>query len=123
MTDTDRTCEVCSQPITGRADKRYCGGRCRLVMFHARRWANRDEEPRPPRMCEWCVNWLPEDAHPRRLYCNNACKQAYYRTCGGPPITAAELAGIGALVTGEMQRLAADRVVTGQTQRLAGDDQ
>ena len=32
-----RVCEVCKKPITGRAEKRVCSGRCRIIACRARR--------------------------------------------------------------------------------------
>jgi predicted nucleic acid-binding Zn ribbon protein len=32
-----RTCGVCGKPIKGRAEKRYCSGKCRIIACRARR--------------------------------------------------------------------------------------
>lgn len=35
-TNSDRTCQLCEQPFTGRADARYCSTRCRVAAHRAK---------------------------------------------------------------------------------------
>lgn len=35
--------------------------------------------------------------HPLTRFCSGACRQKYYRECGGPPIPAEDLAALGSL--------------------------
>lgn len=36
--------------------------------------------PDEPRWCSWCGASIPEDAHPRRLFCGKGCNNAYFNS-------------------------------------------
>lgn len=97
--------QYCDAELTGRADQKYHSAACRVAAHRESRSDPREYDGDGTlRRCEWCEQPIP---YPRQLnplarYCSNAHKQAYYRECGGPPISAADLAGLAEALRGEV---------------------
>jgi hypothetical protein len=80
-----------------RSTARYCCGACR-VAEHRRQARNRVLDQRKDRACLMCETVVIDFwERPDKNFCSNACRQKWYRDCGGPPIPADQLAAIGAL--------------------------
>jgi hypothetical protein len=50
------------------------------------------------RRCRRCAAELDADAHPRRLFCGPACRQAAHRARHAPPVGGGDLAALDAAV-------------------------
>ena len=91
-------CRRCGDLFTApRSTARYCSGACR-VAGHRRKARDRTLDRRVDRVCLQCeTEVIGFWERPDKRFCSNACRQTYYRDCGGPPIPADVLAAIGAL--------------------------